>query len=135
MTRALNAGAIGKAHKAAPDIFKKEHVELCRQAVRKWGALIEAWYSEPLTLIHGDSHLANCFEYASQGGPRIGMLDFQGMQWCHGIRDVQYFLINSLEPEVLAPREDRLIDFYIGALSRRGVVRYSGEAPVPGSTR
>ena len=67
--------------------------------------MIDVWYGEPLTLIHGDSHLANCFEYPTPGGPRMGLIDFQGMHWCKGIRDVQYFLINSLEPDLLAAHE------------------------------
>ena len=66
-------------------------------------------------------HLANCFEYASDDGPRMGLLDFQGIQWCKGIRDVQYFLINSLEPEILDVAEAELIDGYIGALGGYGV--------------
>ena len=122
VTRALNAAAINPAHRAAPDIFRKEHAAICRRATEKWDALIEEWYSDPLTLNHGDSHLANCFEYASPQGVRMGMLDFQGLQWCKGIRDVQYFLINSLEPEVLAACEDELIDYYIAELAQRDVV-------------
>ena len=51
----------------------------------------------------------------------MGMIDFQGTQWCKGIRDVQYFLINSLEPEVLAAHEDALIDGYLAELEERGV--------------
>jgi hypothetical protein len=121
MTRALNASAIGPAHRAAPDLFARAHAELCGLAMEKWDALMEAWYSEPLTLIHGDSHLANCFEYPTPDGPRMGMIDFQGLQWCKGIRDVQYHLINSLEPEVLAAHEDDLIDFYVAELRRHGV--------------
>jgi aminoglycoside/choline kinase family phosphotransferase len=128
MTRALNAAAIAPAHKAAPDIYTKEHAAICRRATEKWDALIEAWYSEPLTLIHGDSHLANCFEYASPDGPRMGLIDFQGLQWCKGIRDVQYFLIDSLAPEVLAEHEDELIDYYVAALAQRGVALDAGEA-------
>jgi aminoglycoside phosphotransferase (APT) family kinase protein len=89
----LNAAAIGPAHRAAPEIFTARHAALSRLAIEKWDALLERWYAGPLTLIHGDSHLANCFEYAAPEGPRMGMLDFQGVQWCHGIRDVQYFLI------------------------------------------
>ncbi len=119
--RSLNATAIVPAHKAAPDIFTREHVAIFRQAIEKWDALIDFWYSGPLTLIHGDSHLANCFEYASPDGPRMGMLDFQGVQWCKGIRDVQYFLINSLEPEILARCEGELIDHYVDVLAESGI--------------
>jgi hypothetical protein len=121
MTRALNAAAIAPAHAAAPDIFTAEHAALCRLAISKWDALINTWYGGPLTLIHGDSHLANCFEYPTSQGPRMGLIDFQGMQWCKGMRDVQYHLINSLEPEVLAGAEQGLIDGYLSELARLGV--------------
>jgi len=121
-TRALNAAAIDRAHEAAPEIFTQEHVNVCRLAIRKWDALVDVWYCEPLTLIHGDSHLANCFEYPAPDGPRMGLIDFQGMQWCRGVRDVQYFLIDSLEPQVLAEHEDALIDHYVAALAEHGVV-------------
>ena len=82
---------------------------------------MDFWYRGPLTLVHGDSHLANCFEYATPAGPRMGMLDFQAVHWSKGIRDVQYFLIHSLEPEVLAAHEDALIDHYLAELARFGV--------------
>jgi len=56
------------------------------------------------------------------------MIDFQGMQWCHGVRDVQYFLTNSLEPERLAAHERELIEGYVDALGRRGVALGAQEA-------
>jgi hypothetical protein len=121
MTRALNGLSIGPAHKAAPDVFMARHVALCREAIQKWDALLEAWYGGALTLIHGDSHLANCFEHETPDGPRMGLIDFQGTHWCKGMRDVQYFLINSLEPDILAQHEDSLIDFYLAELKQRGV--------------
>ena len=122
MTRAMNAAAIAPAHRAAPELFTAEHAELCRLAIRKWDAVVAAWYRDPLTLIHGDSHLGNCFEYPTADGLRIGMLDFQGAQWCAGMRDVQYFAINSLEPERLAAHEDELIQHYVGELARYGAL-------------
>jgi aminoglycoside/choline kinase family phosphotransferase len=128
LTRALAAAAIAPAHRAAPDLFDERHAALCRRAVSKWDALVDAWYAGPLTLVHGDSHLANCFEYRHEGTARMGMLDFQGMQWCHGLRDVQYFLINSLEPEVLAAHEEELVRGYVDALGRRGVALRVDEA-------
>ena len=126
--RALNAAAIAPAHRAAPELFAARHAALCRLAIEKWDALVEAWYAGPLTLIHGDSHLANCFEYSGPDGPRMGLIDFQGLQWCQGIRDLQYHLINSLEPEVLAESEEALIDDYVGALRQRGVELEPGRA-------
>jgi aminoglycoside/choline kinase family phosphotransferase len=94
----------------------------------RWDALMTFWYQGPLTLVHGDSHLANCFEYATPAGPRMGMLDFQAVHWSKGIRDVQYFLIHSLEPDVLAAHEDALIDHYLAELARFGVTLDAAEA-------
>jgi hypothetical protein len=127
-TRALNAASISPAHKAAPDLFTADHVAVCRRAIERWDALVDYWYGGVLTLIHGDSHLANCFEYPGPDGPRIGMIDFQGMQWCGGIRDVQYFLVNSLEPDLLAAHEEQLIDFYIDELALHGVLLAAEDA-------
>lgn len=121
VTRALNRAAIEPARRAAPDLFTERHAEIFRNATEKWDALIDVWYSDPLTLIHGDSHLANLFEYPDADGPRMGMIDFQGMHWCQGVRDVQYFLINSMDPKLLAEHEDGLIDFYVEELGTRGV--------------
>ena len=121
VTRVLNAAAIEPTLRAAPDLFSAELAALCRKANERWDALMAYWYREPLTLVHGDSHLANCFEYATAEGPRMGMLDFQAVHWSKGIRDVQYFLIHSLEPELLAAYEGALIDHYLAELARRGV--------------
>ena len=120
-TRALNAASVDPAHRSAPDLFTAKHAAVCHRAIDKWDALVDFWYDGLLTLIHGDSHLANLFEYRTPSGPQMGMIDFQGMQWCKGIRDVQYFLINSIEPELLAIHEHDLIDFYIQELALRGV--------------
>jgi len=128
VSRALNAAAIAPAHRAAPDIFSADCVEICRLAIAKWDELIDSWYGEPLTLIHGDSHYANYFEYRGGDGPRMGMLDFQGLQWCRSMRDVHYFLTYSLETEVLAAHEDDLIEHYLDELAARGVEVDRGEA-------
>lgn len=122
-SRALAEAAIAPSHRKAPDVFRAEHVALCRRALKSWDRLVDAWYAEPLTLLHGDSHLANCFEHpAADGtGTSVGLLDFQGVHWGQGVRDVQYHLIDSLEPGVLAPHERELVDRYVAALARHGV--------------
>lgn len=121
-SRALAQAAIGPTHDKAPDIFGEEQVALCRLAIEKWDRLVDAWYAEPLTLLHGDSHLANCFEHPGTDGPRMGLLDFQGVHWGQGVRDVQYHLIDSVEPELLAACERDLLDAYVAELARHGVV-------------
>jgi len=121
MNRALNAAAINPTLRAAPDLFTPEIAALCRRGLERFDAMKAYWYREPLTLVHGDSHLANLFEYATPTGPRMGMLDFQAVHWSKGIRDVQYFLIHSLEPDLLVVHEAALIDHYLAELSRFGV--------------
>jgi hypothetical protein len=121
-SRALAQAAIAPTHRKAPDVFRPEHVALCRLALEKWDRLIDAWYAEPLTLVHGDSHLANCFEHPNADGTTsMGLLDFQGVHWGQGIRDVQYHLIDSIEPEQLGGCEGALVDGYLAALTRHGV--------------
>ena len=120
-SRAMLSTSLAPAHRKAPDILRPEHVELCRLAVEKWDALVDVWFAEPLTLIHGDTHLANCFEVATDDGAKMGLLDFQGLHFGQGIRDVQYHLIDSLEPKRLAECEDALVSDYLAALARHGV--------------
>jgi Ecdysteroid kinase-like family len=120
-SRALLRASIAPSHRKAPDVLRAEHVEICRLAIEKWDALVDVWFAEPLTLIHGDSHLANCFEVPGEDGPRIGLLDFQGLHWGQGIRDVQYHLIDSIDPKQLAECEDALVDHYLAALARHGI--------------
>jgi hypothetical protein len=120
-SRALFEAALAPAQRKAPGIFGPEHVALCRRAVERWDALVDAWFAEPLTLVHGDSHLANCFEMATPDGPCMGLIDFQGLHWGQGVRDVQYHLIDSVEPSVLAEYEDALLGDYLAALAKHGV--------------
>ena len=119
-TRALNAIAIEPAHRAAPQTFTPELARMSRMAIERWERLVEAWYEGPLTLVHGDSHLGNCFEYDAADGRRVGMIDFQAVHWSRGVRDVQYFLINSLDPKLLAEHEAELIEHYVAESSRFG---------------
>jgi hypothetical protein len=113
---AINRLAVAPCHERAPDVFDGEAAALYRRALDHWGALSQAWYHEPLTLVHGDSHLGNFFE----AGDEMGMIDFQGAHWSKGIRDVQYLLINSMRPERLAEHERELVAGYCGERSRLG---------------
>lgn len=117
----LNRVAVKRARSNAPDDVTQAVANIYERALDQWDALLAYWYLGPLTLVHGDSHLANCFEYATDDGPAVGLLDFQGVHWSKGIRDVAYFLIHSLDPDVLAANEAALIDHYLDAMGARGV--------------
>jgi len=121
VTRALNASALAPAMRLAPDILSAKIGETYRRALENWDMLLDAWYSGPLTMVHGDSHLGNCFEYPDEDGLRTGMLDFQAVHWSKGMRDVQYFMINSLEPDTLAAHERDLIAVYCDELAECGI--------------
>ncbi len=118
---ALNTAAIDRCHRAAPDVFTAELADTYRRTLDRWDEVTTAWSRGPRTLVHGDSHLANCFEYGPADDRRIGMIDFQGAHWSKGIRDVVYFLANSLDPVLLATHEDSLIDHYLDELAKLGV--------------
>ena len=130
-SRALNASSIGPARSRAPDLFPASAAAACRMAIDKWEALVDFHFASPLTLVHGDSHLGNCFELPGEDGVRVGMIDFQGVHWGPGIRDVQYFLANSVEPGLLAESEAELVDHYraelAGRLGARGLEAPSRE--------
>lgn len=121
MPRALNALSLAPARRTAPELVSERLVETCRLTLDRWEAVVEAWYGGPLTIVHGDSHLGNCFEYPGEKGVEVGMIDFQAVHWSKGMRDVQYFLINSLDPEVLEENEQALIRGYCAALAEHGV--------------
>jgi aminoglycoside phosphotransferase (APT) family kinase protein len=112
---AVNREAVAPCHARAPELFDEGAVALYRRALARWPALEAAWYRGPLTLCHGDSHLGNFFH---DGSGAMGMLDFQGAHWGKGLRDVQYFLINSMDAELLAQHEKRLVEGYAEEVSQ-----------------
>ncbi len=72
----------------------------------------------PVTLCHGDSHIANTYLLP---GARGGLLDWQLMvkgSWAH---DVTYLIVTALEPEERRKHERELIAHYLQELRRRGV--------------
>lgn len=117
LSRNINNASVGPCHKKSPEVFTRQHAALYRRAMARWEDLLAFWFDEPLTLIHGDSHLGNFFV----DGDKMGMLDFQAAQWGKGIRDVQYFLIDSLPANILAENEEALVRHYVDALKQEGV--------------
>lgn len=75
----------------------------------------------PQTLIHGDSHLGNLFLDAG----RVGLLDWACTARGPGLRDVAYFLCNSISSELRREQERSLLERYLAGLTRAG-------APAPG---
>ena len=107
--RMLNRLALKPTMKKLPGMIPPLVAKAYLRSVNNWDALLQYWFSDPLSLLHGDSHLGNFFV----SGDEMGMLDWQAAHWGKGIRDVQYFLIDSLPIEVLAVHEQDLIAYYV----------------------
>jgi hypothetical protein len=69
------------------------------------------------TLIHGDCHLGNLF----RDGERPGFLDWACLAHAPGLRDVAYFLCNSLPTELRRKEERDLLQRYREGLAASGV--------------
>lgn len=80
-------------------------------------ALEDAWARGPRTLIHGDAHAGNM--YFLPGA--VGLLDWQLAQRAQGMRDVAYFLANSLPVPVRRAHERDAIALYLRTLAEHGV--------------
>lgn len=117
VSKTLDKLGLAPCLKKQPGVIPEHLITAYKKSLKHWGTLLEAWFSGPLMLIHGDSHLGNFFVC----GDEMGMLYFQAVHWGKGIRDVQYFLIDSLPSDVLAEHEQSLIQFYIECLAAYGV--------------
>ena len=102
--------------------FKQELIAPLGLAVDElWAALAVAERSldaAPVTLLHGDAHLANTYLLPDGTG---GLLDWQLQVrgcWAH---DVVYLLSTALEPDVRRAEARALVQRYLDALASLGV--------------
>lgn len=109
VSQALNTYALQPCMKKAPGRIPKAIEEAYVKSLQHWEDLLDYWFTGPVCLLHGDSHLGNFFV----SGDEMGMLDFQAVHWGRGTRDVQYFLTDSLPAQVLADNERDLIKYYV----------------------
>jgi hypothetical protein len=109
VSQTLNGLALKPCLRKLPGSIPPAVVAAYKKTQLHWDALLEYWYSGPLSLLHGDSHLGNFFV----SGDEMGMLDWQAVHWGKGVRDVQYFLIDSLPADTLAQHERDLVDYYV----------------------
>lgn len=76
------------------------------------------WDTQPMTFIHGDSHLGNTFAYPDG---RAGLFDWQVIFRAPSMREVVYFMLSALTHEQRQSFEDKLISAYLKALERHGI--------------
>ena len=86
--------------------------------VRRYRDIAALWNEGEHTLVHGDAHIGNLFVDAG----RTGFYDWAVASRQPGMRDVAYFLANSLRPELRRGEEQRLLARYRTALADGGVM-------------
>ena len=79
--------------------------------------LEQQWADGPRTLLHGDAHLGNMY---FQNG-EAGLLDWQVTQYGQGMRDVGYFMVNSLPEALRLAHQEELIRHYLATLKEMGI--------------
>jgi len=70
----------------------------------------------PRTLLHGDPHLGNQF----LDGATVGFLDWACVSRGPGLRDIAYFLCNSVDTDLRRAHEESLVRRYLEVLAARG---------------
>ena len=83
-----------------------------------WFTLSEKWAEGPRTLLHGDAHLGNMY---FQDG-EAGLLDWQVNQYGQGMRDIAYFMINSMGEDLRLAHQEDLVGHYLATLGEQGIV-------------
>jgi hypothetical protein len=78
----------------------------------------------PVTLAHGDLRLDNLFFDTACG---VRACDWQLTAQSRGVRDLAYFLTQSLTPDDRTSAEADLVALYLDRLASRAVARYDGE--------
>jgi thiamine kinase-like enzyme len=91
---------------------------LAQLYIERSGDIVALFGEGELTLIHGDTHSGNLF--VDDG--RTGFYDWAVVGRGPGMRDVAYFLCNSLPTEVRRSEQDALLARYRSALDAHGGV-------------
>jgi thiamine kinase-like enzyme len=126
MRHELGALLVARSLELFSDEMPAAFREVGRLYVDHVNAICDLWEEGERTLIHGDSHIGNLFEDASGAQPVIGFLDWAIVSRAPGIRDVAYYLSNSMPTELRRAQERDLLGRY-----RDGLVAGGVEAPDP----
>jgi hypothetical protein len=103
--------------------FPPEFERIARTCIDERDRLERLWAQGPRTLVHGDCHLGNLF---FEDG-HTGFFDWQVCARAPGMRDVSYFMCNSLPEKLRREHERALIERYLEALRGQGIAAPSLE--------
>ncbi|MBT4518962.1 MAG: phosphotransferase [Halieaceae bacterium] len=115
----LRQYACQAAVKRYRDLLPDETFQLAWQLNHSYPLLEQRWGQGERTLVHGDAHIGNMYFLPSG---EAGLLDWQVLGYEHGMRDVSYFIINSLPTDVRRRHQQQLIERYVQRLERGGTV-------------
>jgi thiamine kinase-like enzyme len=100
-----------------------------RKYIENYETIRRRWSREVLTLVHGDTHIGNMHFYPSSSSAspsgdqelQMGFHDWQCVAQEHGMRDVGYFLLSSLDSDALEANdcelEKKLLENYLTELN------------------
>lgn len=104
-----------------PDLVGPHIAEL-REPFGSAMARYARWTNEgPATVTHGDFRLDNMLFGPIDGRDPVVLIDWQAVCWAKGIKDLTYFLTQSLTVEDRRSHELELLDEYRSALASHGV--------------
>ncbi len=115
--RFISGAALGPAARRFSELVPPALRAAIPRLIAERDQLEDAWAQRPLTLIHGDAHVGNLYFLPDA----VGFLDWQVVQHGQGMRDVSYFLINSVPTDLRRAHERELIGHYLSALAEHGV--------------
>ncbi|MBW1900015.1 MAG: phosphotransferase [Deltaproteobacteria bacterium] len=99
------------------DVIPDQLKQSCGFIDESYDFLETYWSNPPHTLLHGDPHLGNLY-FGKQG---VGFFDWQVVRRGQGMRDVAYFIIQSLATDLRRGHEKALIQLYLDSLAASGV--------------
>ena len=105
------------AYRKFSQVFPERIREVIPHLMHNYRKLERQWAQEPRTLLHGDAHLGNMYFQDGQAG----LLDWQVNQYGQGMRDIGYFLINSMGEELRLTHQEELIRHYLATLHDLGI--------------
>jgi hypothetical protein len=115
--RLVSALALPRGVRKFPELVPDQLRGAAERIIAGRDRLEAVWASGPQTLVHGDSHVGNLYFPAGT----VGFLDWQVVRRGQGMRDVSYFLTNSLPTEIRRSHQRDLIGHYLKELQEHGI--------------
>ena len=112
------AGIMQSALDQFADEMPPEFSQLGELYITRFNDISALYRQGERTLVHGDNHIGNLFVGADG---IVGFYDWAIATSLPGMRDVSYFLCNSLPTDVRREHQEALINRYRAGLARRGI--------------